>query len=258
MNDYSQGFLTEPFDEVRKVIREEYANWRDLVYNLNKQCVEAQHNLNIKADDTRDKLCAALFARTLASTQGTILLLEVGLLAQAQTVLRSAIESLFRLAALEVKPDLAVLLAQSQEADKRSLADKILQWEAVDLKTSMAELIDEQELIKIKSNKSQEFKTYDFTVTAGLKDYYLSTYALLSFPTHATISDLDSHLIKDNEGNIIGLKNEPIVLGQDFSWQTTIDIQLKAAKSVTGVFGDNSIDIEVYEKNFRKLIEQAD
>ncbi|ESS72917.1 hypothetical protein MGMO_43c00260 [Methyloglobulus morosus KoM1] len=250
--------MSEQFDEVRDTVRNQYLNWRELLLQLNEQCVVTQHKLSINVNEPRELLGGALFARTLASSQAAILLLEYGLLAQAKTVLRSALESLFALAAIEAKPALALKLAQSHEANKASLADKIIQWENPDLKASISALIAEAELDKIKSNQSEKFNTYQLADHAGMKDYYLSTYVLLSFPAHASVVDLIYHLITDDYGNVIGLKNEPLLDKQEFTWAIAIEIQLLAAKAVKGIFGINCVDIQAHENALRTLIAQLD
>ena len=146
MESFAHGFLSEPFDEVRLAVRHQYAKLRTVLVALNERCVVAQHEIRVRPDEPRELLGAALFARTLASTQAAVLLLEHGLLSQAKVVLRAALESLFALAAIAKEPELALPLAQSQQADKQSLADKMLQWQGSELKSSRSEWIDEARL----------------------------------------------------------------------------------------------------------------
>ena len=222
---------------------------------INEQCVAAQYELQIKAEQPRDLLGAAFFMRTIASSQAAVILLEHGLLAQAKAVLRSSLESLFALAAIEEKPELARPLAQSQEANKRSLADKMLQWKGEELKASRDGRIGEAELLELKSNKAaQEFSTWQLAEAAGMTDWYCSLYALLSLPAHATVSDIASHLVTDKHGNITELTSEPEIEGQESTWAFTIEIQLRAAKAVVNMFGVNTIDVSAHENALRALV----
>jgi Family of unknown function (DUF5677) len=251
---FAQGFLSEPFDDVRMAVREQYASWRSLLMQLNAQCVASQHEFAINPDAPRDLLGGTLFARTLTSTQASIILLEHGLLAQAKTVLRSALESLFALAAIEAKPELALPLAQSQEANKRSLADKVLQWKSVELKASRSAQIDEAQLREMASSRTRVFNTAQLADAAGMMDWYHSIYALLSFPVHASVSDLVSHLVTDGHGNVTELKNEPDVEGQEFTWALAIEIQIRAAIAVSGIFGNNTVDVQTHKDSLRALV----
>lgn len=256
--DLPQGFLTEPFDDVRNIIRDQYCDWRDLLLRQNKQCVAFQYELNITRDNPRELLGGTLFARILSSTQAAIILLEYGLLSQAKTVLRSALESLFALAAINEKPGLASKIAESQNADKRKLADQILQWKNPELKQSITELIEEPALteIKDKHKKSPELEVFKLAQDAGMEDYFRSTYILLSFPTHSNMSDLISHLITDDKGQIEAIINEPAIDGQEFTWATAIEIKLLAAKAVAGIFDVEFPQLQDFESSLRTLSER--
>jgi hypothetical protein len=257
MNYFAQGFLSESFDEVHHAVRNQYASYRDILMRLNEQCVSAQYELSINVDAPRELLGGTLFARTLTSSQAAIILLEHGLPAQAQTVLRSALESLFALAAIEEKPELALPLAQSQEANKKSLADKMLQWQSAELKASLSAQADEVKLREIASNRTRNFNTFQLADAAGMMDWYLSIYTLLSFPAHSTVSDLVSHLVTDDHGDIAQLKNEPDLENQESTWAFAIEIQIRAAKAVCGIFGINTIEVQAHANALRDLVAQA-
>ena len=257
MSYFAQGFLSEPLDEVRNAVQIQYADYRRVLLRINEQCMSTQYELHIDVDKPRDLLGGALFSRTLASSQAAILLLEYGLITQARTVLRSALESLFALAAIEAKPELALPLARSQEANKRSIADKALQWQDADLKASLSARIDINNPKIAETNRTRDFGTAELAKAAGMMDWYLSIYALLSFPAHATVSDLVSHLVTDADGNITHLKNEPELEGQESTWAFAIEIQIRAAKAVCGLFAIKTIDIASHENDLRNLIARA-
>ena len=258
MTYFAQGFLSEPFGEVRDAVRNQYATYRNAFMRLNEQCMAAQYELAINADVPRELLGGALFLRTLASLQGAVILLEHGLPSQAKAVLRAALESLFALSAIEAKPELALPLANSQEANKRSLADKMLQWQGAELRASLSECVDEAKLREVASNRTRDFNTAQLADAAGMMDWYRSIYALLSFPAHATVSDLVSHLATDDHGNVTHLKNEPEVEGQESVWAFAIEIELQAARAVCGIFAINTIDIEASANALRSLVARAE
>jgi hypothetical protein len=253
MEYFAHGFLSEPLDEVREVVRQRYAGWRSVLISLNEACVTAQHEIPVNVDEAQHLLSATYFARTLASTQATVILLECGLLPQAKAVLRSALESLFALAAIEKKPELALPLAQSQEANKKALADKMLQWQSEELRVSLFRLIDEPKLREFVSTDASSFNTYQLAEAAGMKDWYLSMYVLLSFPAHALVSDLVSHIVTDDLGNVTALKNEPEIEGQEMAWAFAIEIQLRAARAVREIFNLKHLDLDDYANALRGL-----
>jgi hypothetical protein len=216
--------------------------------------VFAQHELLINVDLSRDLLGAALFARTLASCQAAVILLECGLLSQAKSVLRSALEALFALAAIEVKPELAVPLARSQEANKRSLADKVLQWKSPELKASLSAQLDDATLQAMVASKARSFNTADLARDAGMMDWYFSMYTLLSFPAHAMVSDLVSHLVTNEHGVVVAFKSEPEVEGQESVWAFAIEIQIRAARAVQGIFSVSAVRVEEHAAALRTLL----
>ena len=118
--------------------------------------------------DSRLLLAAAHFARILASVQSAVILLERGLLSQAKAVLRMALESLFALAAIHMKPELAVPMAMTQLADKRTIADRMLQWSAPELKAEVAAHADEAELKILIGSRARELKTFELAQAAGM------------------------------------------------------------------------------------------
>lgn len=253
-----QGFLNAAIADVRPVIREKYAVWRALLLDVNARCVSLQHAAEVNASDPRDLLAAAHFARLLASVQAAVILLEHGLLAQAKALLRVALESLFALAAVQAKPEMAMSLALSHEADKRSVADKMIRWQGAELKASAASRITEEELKAYLAIKTPEVKTFELAKAADMVDWYLTLYSLLSFPAHAAVSDVTAHLITDAHGAVVGLKNEPEIDGQIAGWAWALEIELRAADAFTGVFGPPGFSTEDARDRLRVLAADAE
>jgi hypothetical protein len=253
MDDFQQGFLSEPFDEVRHSVRERYARWHAFFLDLNKANVSLQHALPIARDDVRSLLGAALFARTLASTQAAVLLLEHGLLSQSKTVLRSALESLFALCAIATKPELAEPLARTHESDKRSLAEKMLRWKSSALKGALPDSSNEEKLREIVATKTPQLNLFQLAEAAGMTDWYLSMYALLSFPSHSSVTDLISHLVTDGNGIVEALKNEPELEDQDSAWAYASEIQISAASAANTIFGVGVPNLASLEDRLRSI-----
>ena len=208
--------------------------------------------------DSRSLLAAAHFARILASVQSAVILLERGLLSQAKAVLRMALESLFALAAIHMKRELAVPMAMTQLADKRTIADRMLQWSDPELKAEVAAHADEAELKILIGSRARELKTFELAQAAGMTDWYLSLYAILSFPTHGAISDLVAHLVIDDSGQIVAMKNEAEIEKQTAAWAYSIEIEIKAAESFAEVFQLDSQSFPTYKKELHALSSGAE
>lgn len=255
---YEQGFLSDAIAEVRPVVRERYAAWRALLLIVNARCISAQHAAEVDTNDPRALLAAAHFARLLASVQAAAILLEHGLLAQARSLLRVALESLFALAAVHAKPEIATVLAKSQEAATRVVADRMLQWQAPELKASVESQITEDELKTYLAIKTPEVKTFELAQAANMVDWYLTLYSLLSFPAHATVSDVMAHLVTGAAGDIVGLKNEPELDGQHSAWAYALEIEMRAADAFAGVFGLTGFSMDGERARLRALAAEVD
>jgi hypothetical protein len=258
MSPLNQGFLSSTDGEVRREVLERYATWHTLLLRVNAQSVEAQHAADVNRDDSRSLLAAAHFARLLASVQGAVILLEHGLISQAKTLLRMALESLFALEALRVKPEIATDLARTHEVDKRVVADRVLQWEAPELRAAAAAQMSEDELRGYLSSKARELKTYELARAANMLDWYLSLYAVLSFPAHGAVSDLTAHLVTNEAGEVVALKNEPEVSGQDSAWAYAIEIEINAIEAFSGIFALAGISMEEPRRELKELATRAE
>ncbi|MFG6486426.1 DUF5677 domain-containing protein [Roseateles sp. BYS78W] len=253
-----QGFLNSWTADVRPFVREKYATWRTLLLDVNARCVSLHYEAKVNADEPRALLAAAHFARLLASVQAAVILLEHGLLAQAKALLRVALESLFALAAVEAKPEVAMALALSQEADKRTIADRILRWQQPNLKAAVATVVTEAELNNYLTIKTPEIKTFELAKAADMVDWYLSLYSLLSFPTHGSVSDISSHLITDAAGQVVGLKNEPEIDGQTAAWAWALEIEIRAADAFAAVFGPIDFSMDDARTRLQTLSDKAE
>ncbi|MGZ8163566.1 MAG: DUF5677 domain-containing protein [Halobacteriota archaeon] len=258
MHNFEQGFLSEPFDDVRDTVRQTYAPWRALLLRVNGACVAAQHRIDIDRNDSRQMLGAAYFVRTLASSQAAILLLEHGLLAQARTMLRASLESLLPLGAIYRNPSVVPKLLQSHEADKRTIADRMMRWKSPELRGAIAGKISDDELKTLAASKAPSVNLFDLASAAEMEDWYLALYSLLSFSAHATITDLSNHLVTAADGDVEALKSEPEVDDQASSWGYAIQIQIKALQALAGIFPNVCAGVEAFRTELGALVEQTE
>jgi Family of unknown function (DUF5677) len=257
MHEFSHGFLSAAMTAVRAEVLRRHGTWHKLLLRVNEQCVEAQYAAQIDPTNSRALLAAAHFARLLASVQGAVLLLEHGLVSQAKTVLRMALESLFALEALRVQPEIATDMTQTHEVDKRVVADRMLQWEAHELKTAAAAHISDDELKGYLSSKARELKTYELANAAGMLRIAYQLRYQSSMPAHGTVSDIAKHLVVDQSRKVVALKNEPEVEGQGSAWACAIEIELKAAESFAGIFVVACLSLDSARAELKALVSKS-
>jgi len=233
-DQFLDGFLSEA---VRNLRTEAHAASPDLVtmlYSFNRLAVQLMHEVQVHPEKSEEVVGAVLYARTVQSTQAAVLLLEHGLPSQAQTVLRSALETLFPLAAMAKDPRVATELIASHNADRRTLADRIKQWKHPDLRAAVP--LTDAELDAIVKSPARATNIFATAKLAGMEDWYHTLYTIMSFAAHSKMSDLDKHAVADADGALQGLQSEPIVEGQGKVWLWVVEVQLAAMRSTAQLF----------------------
>jgi hypothetical protein len=84
-HSFADGFLSESVREVRGKVHARYPAHVDLARLVNRQAEALQHELQIHFDKLEEALGAALYARTLAFVQSSVILLEHGMPVQGRT-----------------------------------------------------------------------------------------------------------------------------------------------------------------------------
>jgi hypothetical protein len=247
MTAFAQGFLSAEMVDIPAAVRSLHEEESRLVRAVNGRCMSLSYLLQIDATNSQQLVSASLFARIVASSQATIILLEHGLVSQARAILRTALEALFALAAVHADAKVAETIANSFDANKRSLADKLLRQTNADLKSLVFAEVSEEKLREFLADKTPEANAAQLAASGGMTDWYLSVYPLLSFAVHTSAADLTNHLIRNSNGVIVAIKNEPEVEEQHAIWLCTSEILLKARRAVIGIFQLNeSEDTDLY------------
>lgn len=251
MSEADDGFLTEPLDHVREAVRQKYPNLRSLLIRVNRLAVANQHSIEIHLDSNVEKYAAALFARTLASIQASVLLLDVGLVSQARTLLRSVMETYFSLAAIAKEPGVVVKLLEGDAAEQTRAAKYIKLWQSHELKKIADEAFASDQLQPFIESTANALSTFDLAQKAGLEEWYRTVYMVFSWSTHGAAVDLDRHLVVGEDGDVANFRNEPEVEDQELSWLCAIEILLKATTALAAVFPN--VDQNPLEQQYADL-----
>lgn len=158
--------------------------------------------------DTSGMGIATLFAtcywvKCVRGCQGGVLLAERGMMADAQTQLRSAVESLFHAVALVNEPDLLERLVEHDTVERLKQARGMLAASAVMQHVSAARREQLQALKAGDGEKPRAFSAYEAAQAAGLVALYETMYRGFSRgATHSTLSALDHELFMEPDGSI--------------------------------------------------------
>lgn len=95
-------------------------------------------------------------------------------------------------------------------------------------------------------------------VAGDLEDWYLSVYTLLSFPAHGKISDLARHLVHNEDGFVEELRSEPEMDDQGSTWAYAIEIEIKAAEALVGMFVSAHIELSEFRQELAQLSQERE
>lgn len=256
MSYAKDGFLTESPHYVQQLIRVTYAGWRDLLLRINRLAVANQHSIEINRGSKTELFAALLFARTLSTTQGGIVLLESGLVSQARTLLRCALETLFALAAIAKEPSFVNKLIEGHAAEQMRIIKNAELWQSPGLREIAGEAWASGRFRSDnRISSAKPLSTLAVAQKAGLEDLYRTIYMSLSWSVHGAVVDLQRHVV---DGDEMELQNEPAIEGQESSWLCAFDILLRATIALASIFPNIDQDpLEQYQTGAEALVAQS-
>lgn len=198
----TDGFLSPDIHNWKRKIHDQFSDIFSLAYDLNRFAQKQLFSMEVHNDNAKEPLIATFYIRSLSSFQGTIILLEKGMLNEAKILCRNLIEILFALVACIKHDDIVKHYVMSDDIDKIKSLNKLITYHKED-----KEKIDLTELEKKKSDLKKNLD--DITKTdltteylsrkAGLHNHYLTVYHLLSKTVHIKIGDLDTHIKEEGK-----------------------------------------------------------
>jgi hypothetical protein len=251
-----EGFLSPDVQSVRRDVHARYAPWYALFRDTNRRANEIQPSIEIHPDKQRELYGATLFARIIASSQGAVLLLELGLVAQARCVLRASLEALFSLAALAKSPEVIERLVASHEAEQRRAARNVGLWKDPALRAVAEREKASGRLSAALASTAVGISAYELAVIGDNEDLYRTLYMSLSWSVHSAAMDLERHMDLDGSGTVIGLRNEPDLELQETSWLVAVLVEIQAIGALAAIFPNIDVaQTEEYERVTKRLAE---
>jgi hypothetical protein len=205
------GFLSDETAGVVDAVEQRYAAWLALFRSVNGRAVKAQYEAHIPRAYLPALVAAACYMRTLTTIQGAVLLIMRGMDAPARILLRAAMESLFKLKAIEQDRNVVNAILAGDDFHRKGLLKK---YKRIDDPQLQAELDRIGELKSPAADSFTEWGVTPLTVEqmaekADMTKLYLSAYPVLSDTAHAGIRDLERHVETDHAGEVTALHNEP-------------------------------------------------
>ena len=246
----THGFLSDEIREFEAEILANFKNRFDLADEANKAAHEIIYSVNIHKNLT-ELLLATLLTRQAASFQSFLILIQKGLMTQAEIILRNISETMFIVGAVGKDEAFAEKFVLSEEVSRKKALVRLREnhkkyKKEIDQET--IDLIDELER-KIREQRIETFTTERIAQIAELSDYYDTLYPLTSLAVHTSARGLDKALDVDGEGEVLAIDYGPI--RQDFEMQldAAISMTLYTFHEVASHFG---VEVEKIEQLQRK------
>lgn len=199
-----KGFLAEEIKKWIEKHRIENETWFKLSDECNEFGQKILYSIAIKKDHLQSLLVALWFSRALSHSQAIVLLMERGMLYEAQIILRTLLEVVFSLIALSKNPALGHEFLKDekiQELKRYNISKNLpknLKQNDKDQQNYIDKLIEELKF-EICKNNYKELKTEYIAQKAGMTNYYNLIYSRLCSTVHARIRDLENQLILDDD-----------------------------------------------------------
>lgn len=216
MSIEQNGFLDEDIETWVGKHRNDHKELFNICIEVNRITQTHLYKLDIHSKDVQELLIGLLLIKALSAFQGSILLIERGMLTEAKILLRTLLEVLFRIGAISKNREIAKAYVLEDERHRKKFLNKFKL-----LSDSIKEAHGNPELDDLLSTLNQnihekdikELQTQWFANKAGLDDYYHSAYSLFSLSVHANVRDLEELVVADTEGNIKEILSGPDVTG---------------------------------------------
>ncbi len=196
-----KGFLSEYVYEHRAEVRSKYSAG---FLECEKVSTQAQILLLTVGVDEKyaPTLCAFLFfERTIRTSQAAIRLCEIGLVQEAQILVRTAYETAFHASALNVNPSIFKDLdAQNNREDFKQAEAMLKDVPSDQLSEKNRQFLNEV----VSKGASGSFSVHRSAQIAGMSDLYSVIYrGLSSLAGHATFRSLDRSFIEEKNGYVL-------------------------------------------------------
>lgn len=240
MHEFStDGFLSEAGFELEAAIRAQYTNEFSRAQLINRECHALLFGSTVHRGDGQEVLAATLFLRALEHFQAVISLLAIGLVAPAQVTLRVMLETVFATRAVAsnealveafILADLPTRLSILRKAGTNNYAALNALREVLSISA-----IDDLSA-EIKRLEARRLSAEELSRAAGMHEWYVTIYTLLSGTVHSGVRDLEGYLEIGESNQISSLTYAPKLNEIGDLVHTASHCALLGAAAIAGLF----------------------
>lgn len=206
MNYEEQGFLSDETSEIRRITRKAYAHVFAKCEEVNGQAHRLRNAIQLDYDNQLHIVSICLLQRIMDSFQAVVILMDIGLEADSNTIIRSSLETMLVLRKLTEDPGFLVKYLGSEKVHRKN----ILNAAKTDPKSALRSAVKEQALERKLSEIMEDINKFNlkrihFEQLArdlGLNEWYQLTYRSLSTDAHSLPSSLERYIRFDKDLNI--------------------------------------------------------
>lgn len=202
---YEKGFLGKELEQWIPKIRNAHREFFALTDEVNEYCQKAMYKLEAHKENKQEVLVSTLYIRTLNNFQASVLLAERGMMPQCRVLVRAMIEALFSLCAIARSEKYADDFILEDQKNRLRFLNKLRQLHGgvpPDSNKEEVESLEQQLKEEIGAGGIKEKSTEQWSKDAGMHDWYLTAYSVLSTSVHSKVKDLERYLALNDKDEI--------------------------------------------------------
>lgn len=200
-----EGFLGKELEQWIPKIRNAHREFFALADEVNEYCQKAMYKFEAHNKDKQEVLVSTLYIRTLNNFQASVLLAERGMMPQSRVLVRAMIEALFSLCAIAKSEKYADDFLLEDQKNRMRFLNKFRQLHGglpPDSNKEEVESLEQKLKEEIKAGEIKEKSTEQWSKDAGMHDWYLTAYSVLSTSVHSKVKDLERYLVLNDKNEI--------------------------------------------------------
>ncbi len=258
------GFLGDEAIVFSKNICKKHNEFLELCYDINRFAEESKKEFIPDSEDDRKTFATCLFIKLLEGIQATIILIKMGLDADAQIVLRGVFETLIHIVLFVKEEDYwknYLITAEINElyflqnANKRTGKHGI--WAEIKKLATEKNIKDLKDRLERKGvdieNLPKKITIKKLAKKADLIDMYDIFYSIVSNYAHANLSALERYIGKNKAGKIVQLNHGPCDDHAKMNFPTIAGFTLTALNAMCDLYNLDKNDVF---KGFRKRLDE--
>ena len=187
------GFLGRDASSYRENIIRKYEEYFSFAHQINILANEIVQNLQIDSDNGQELIGIALFTRIHESFQSSFILLSLGIITDAECIIRCMLEALYWLKFIKSEPENVSLYMRSSRVNELKSVHSLIEqgYEHNYSDERMAEM--REEYISLKESSK---KVNDIAELSNMKSWHSTIYLNLSNSIHTHPRKLEDRYLK--------------------------------------------------------------